>query len=67
MKTYGVHDLQGTGFMAYTWTEGWTAEDIRTHLRDQFNDQSDGYRVPADVTLETMLDIFELEVEERTV
>ena len=66
MKKYGVHDLQGASFMSYTWTEDWTAEDIRTHLRDQFNDQSDEDRVPDNVSLDEMLDIFELKIEERT-
>lgn len=64
MKTYGVVDLQGASFMDYTWQEDWTAEDIRVHLRDQFNDQHDEV-VPENVTLETMLDIFELKLEAK--
>lgn len=60
-----VTDLQGCSFMDYTHEENWTAEDIRVHLRDQFNDQNGEDQVPTDVTLDTMLDIFELSVEEK--
>ena len=65
MRYYEVIDMQGAGFMSYTRTENWTKRDIHEHLLSQYNDQNDDDQLGDDTTLDELLDIFELNIEQR--
>jgi hypothetical protein len=66
MKRYIVHDLQGAGFMDYSWQEPLTAQQIRAiRWADylNFKDEVEGNLKWSDFTLAFIADFWELRFE----